>query len=269
MARHLVTINCSLALSLLCMAVPTARSEDGKELFQKLCTSCHTLGGGDTVGPDLKGVSSRQPADWLLRIITEPDRLTAEKDPAQTALVKKYGMEMPKLGVSGDDARKIVAFFGEGGGAAPGQPPPPSGPAAAPAPPAPPQVAATPALIARGRDLFTGKTPFAKGGAPCVSCHELRYPGVQGGTLAADLTGIYSGMGESGVRGVLMSLAFPVMKRVYADHPLTEAEMTPLVALFQDAARQNHPARRIFPYSGLAAFALFIVAAIVIRRRIR
>src|SRR5690242_7978655 len=73
-------------------------AQEGKDLFQKQCVSCHTIGGGDSVGPDLKDVGAKRSADWLVRIITEPDKLTAEKDPAQSELVKKYGMEMPKLG---------------------------------------------------------------------------------------------------------------------------------------------------------------------------
>ena len=54
-----------------------------------------------------------EPADWLERVIVEPDKLTAEKDPVQLELVKKYGYEMPNLGISRDDARKIIAYLAE------------------------------------------------------------------------------------------------------------------------------------------------------------
>lgn len=262
MARSLTMLGGCLCLLLVTLGARPARADEGKDLFQKLCASCHTIGGGDSVGPDLKGVGSRRPADWLTRIITEPDRLTADKDPAQTALVQKFGMEMPKLGVSREDAGKLISFLGGSAPAAPtGQEPAP--------PPAPAAVVVTPQLLAQGRDLFTGKTPFAKGGAPCVSCHDLRYPGVHGGGLAADLTDLYAKMGESGIRGVLQSLSFPVMKKVYADRPLTDAESEPLVALFKDASARKSTGSSPYPYSGFACFALFVVAFIVIRRRIR
>ncbi|GFO66694.1 hypothetical protein GMLC_02730 [Geomonas limicola] len=259
---------------LLASAVATAWAEEGKELFQGKCSSCHSIGAGPGVGPDLKGVTARRSAEWLVRIITEPNKLTAEKDPTQTALVKQFGMEMPNLGVNREDAQRIVAFLG--GVAAPAAAGAPEGaagagsgaetPTAAP-PPAP--VVPTPALLTKGRALFTGAARFAKGGAPCVSCHRLRYPGIEGGTLAADLTDIYTNMGDAGVRGVLQSLSFPVMKRVYADRPLAEGEAEPLIALFKDASARHAQASNSYPFIGLGFFVLFIVAAIVIRRRIR
>lgn len=260
MVNHVLTLGFGLCLLLLPL---TVRADDGSQLFQKLCSGCHTIGGGDGAGPDLKGVTAQHPQQWLERMITEPDRLTAEKDPAQLTLVQKFGMEMPKLGVSPEDARKIIAFLG--GQAAAPEAPQATPPAAAPAAP----VAATPELIRKGRDLFTGKTCFAKGGAPCVSCHNLSYPGIEGGTVAADLTELYGRMGETGVRGVLQSLSFPVMKRVYAGHPIEEAEQAALIAFFQDASARHAGKCRVYPLSGVGAFALFVVAAIFIRRRIR
>jgi hypothetical protein len=45
----------------------------------------------------------------LVQVITAPDQLTARKDPTLLELSKKFGMEMPNLGVGRDDALKIVA----------------------------------------------------------------------------------------------------------------------------------------------------------------
>lgn len=266
MAKQFTVVAGALCLLLLPVFQGAALAEDGKDIFQKRCAGCHTIGGGDGAGPDLKGVGARRPAEWLVRVITEPDKLVAEKDPTQLELVKKFGMAMPNLGVSKGDAEKIVAFLQ--GGAAPG------GKEAAPPAPAPPAPTAAPVVptretLASGRALFTGKTRFAKGGAPCVSCHTLRYPGIYGGSLAGDLTNIYGGMGEAGVRGVLSALSFPVMRRIYADRPLTEPESTALVALFQDASARNRAACNPYPLTGLGCFVLFVVAAIVLKRRIR
>jgi mono/diheme cytochrome c family protein len=213
----------SLALLLL-LASATAHADSGKELFEKQCSGCHAIGGGDGAGPDLKGVGTRRSADWLLRVITEPDKLGAEKDATQTGLVKKFGSEMPNLGVGRDDAKKIISFLQGGDQAAPVAGGAAAGAATAtPATSANPSVQAeqqpkqelvvTPELLASGTALFTGKVAFAKGGPPCVSCHSLRYPGIYGGALAADLTGMYGKMGENGVHGVLKGLSFPIMKK--------------------------------------------------------
>jgi len=256
-----------LALPVLLVSAGTARADAGKELFDKQCASCHTIGGGDGAGPDLKGVAAKHPSDWLVRIITAPDQLTAQKDPAQLELVKKFGMEMPNLGVSGDDAQKIAAFLGAG--SAPAASAPAQGGEAKPAEAPKAELVVTKELLAAGRDLFTGKVPFAKGGAPCVSCHRLSYPGINGGALAADLSNVYDKMGESGVRSVLKSLSFPVMKKIYAERPLSEDETTALTALFKDAAARKHTPSDPYPPAGLAFFALCLVAAILFKRSVK
>jgi mono/diheme cytochrome c family protein len=271
MAYPVMTLRRYLPLVLLLAAAGIAQADSGKEQFEGKCASCHTIGGGDGAGPDLKGVTARRSSDWLTRIITEPDKLAAQKDPAHLELIKKFGMEMPNLGIGREEAAKIVSYL-QGGAA---QPAAKEGAAPEQTAQAPPgqakkeETVPTPELLSMGRALFTGKEPFSKGGAPCVSCHDLRYPGVNGGDLAAELTGLYGKMGESGVRGVLKSLSFPVMKPIYADRPLSEAETTALVALFKEAAARKQAECDPFPLAGLGFFGLFIVAAILFKRRIR
>lgn len=272
MPRRFITRTLFLLL-LLSTSAATALADAGKDLFEKQCSGCHSIGGGDGVGPDLKGVGSRRPAEWLVRVISEPDKLSAEKDKTQAELVKKYGSDMPNVGVSKDDAQKIVAFLG--GGAAPAAAAAGAKTADAAAAPASSgteepkkELVVTKELLAAGTALFTGKTPFAKGGPPCVSCHALRYPGIYGGALAADLTGMYGKMGENGVRGVLKGLSFPVMKKAYADRPLTEEEMTALTAVFKDASGKDEHPSDPYPAAGLGFFGLLFVAAIVFKRRI-
>ena len=258
--------SCYLVVALLLAASTSALADSGKELFEKQCSGCHTIGGGDGAGPDLKGVGTRRSADWLVRVITDPDKLAAEKDPAQLELVKKFGSEMPNLGIGRDDAQKIASFLQ--GGSAPAEAAGPTATAAPAAAEAPKETAVTPELLAAGAALFTGRTPLSKGGPPCVSCHALNYPGIYGGALAADLTGMYAKMGESGVRGVLKGLSFPVMKKAFADRPLSEEEIAALTALFKDASEKPEPAVEPYPVAGLCFFALLIVAAIVFKRRI-
>lgn len=266
MASGFMMLGGFVCLLLVTSVTPDALAQEGKDLFQKQCAGCHTIGGGAGVGPDLKDVGSTRSADWLVRIITEPDKLTAEKDPAQVALVKQYGMEMPKLGVSREDAQKIVAFL-QGGKAGPAAAPA-AAPAGAPVEAKKEAVKPTREQIATGRALFTGKQRLAKGGGPCVSCHPIRYPGVYGGAMAADLSDFYGKMGETGVRGVLSSLSFPVMKQAYAEHPLTEQETAALVAFFQDASARNRGESNPYPMTGLLFFGSFLVLALVYKRRI-
>ncbi|WP_298432131.1 c-type cytochrome [Geobacter sp.] len=255
-----------LSLVLMLSLAPHAYGDAGKDLFDKQCSGCHTIGGGDAGGPDLKGITGKRPEEWLVKVIVEPDKLTAARDPVQLELVKKHGYEMPNLGISRDDALQIIAYLkgaGGGGAAAGGQP------AAEAAKPV--ETVVTPELAARGRALFTGARPFAKGGAPCAACHPFRAPGVSGGNMATDLSDLYEGMGEQGLRGVLKSLKFPVMKQVYENRPLTEEEITAIVAFLKDAAAQKRGgwAFDIFPLAGTGFFAFCLAGLILYKRRTR
>jgi mono/diheme cytochrome c family protein len=271
-----------LLLLPLLVAVP-AWGDSGKEIFEKECAGCHTIGGGDSGGPDLKGIAGKRPAEWLERIILEPDKLTADKDPVQLALVKKYGGEMPNLGVSRKDARKVVAYLQSLSPAAPAATPAPATQAAKTTAGAAPgtvssgepetksvETAVTPELVALGRSLFTGSKPFANGGAPCSACHGFGYSGITGGTLAVDLSKRIEAVGEQGLRGMLKSLNFPIMRNIYASRPLTEEETTALVAFSRDAvARKASAACDYYPATGLAVFACLIAGLTLYKRRIR
>lgn len=247
-------------LLILTLFLPALAGADaGKDLFEKQCASCHTIGGGDSGGPDLKGVTDKRPHEWLESVIMEPDKLTARKDPVQTELVKKYGYEMPNLGISHDDALKIIVYLG-GVGAAPA-----SVPAAEQL-----QAVVTPELLAQGKALFTGKKRLANGGAPCVACHPFTYPGIEGGNLSvANLGASYLKMGETGMKGALKALKFPTMKRIYQDRPLTDDETTALIVLFKDASVRKEGGSSAYPLAGVALFVLLMLGLTLYKRRIR
>jgi protein SCO1 len=84
----------------------------GEALFIKGCSSCHTVGKGDRVGPDLSGVTGRRARDWLTKFVSRPDKVFAEKDPVAMAMLKKYrGVRMPNLGLSEQDAGDVLAYI--------------------------------------------------------------------------------------------------------------------------------------------------------------
>ncbi len=248
-------------LVLLSMSFPVW-ADQGKDLFDKQCAGCHTIGGGDTGGPDLKGVISKRSHEWLESVIIEPNKLTANKDPIQLELVKKYGYEMPNLGIGHEDALKIIAYISAADGAGAAGAAPPTGEQLA--------TAVTPELIAQGKALFTGGTRLAKGGAPCLSCHPFTYPGIWGGNLSiADLSKSYQKMGDTGMRGALKSLKFPTMKKIYADRPLTDDEIVALMALFKDSAVQKAGGASLsLPLAGGGLFVVLLLGLFLYKRRI-
>src|SRR5450756_1420982 len=120
----------------------------GEAIFKQKCSSCHTIGGGKSAGPDLKGVTSQRPNDWLISFITAPDKAIASGDPTAAQLVKEYTVPMPNLGVTTQQAGQILAYIQaqSGGGA----------PAPAAAAPAAPAAATAPATTSAPAAAATG-----------------------------------------------------------------------------------------------------------------
>lgn len=46
---------------------------DAEKHFKNVCSTCHTVGGGDKIGPDLAGLSKRRTVEWLVKFINYPD----------------------------------------------------------------------------------------------------------------------------------------------------------------------------------------------------
>ena len=84
----------------------------GELLFRSRCTACHTIGGGDKLGPDLKGVvTSRDPA-WLNRWLLEPDKMIAEGEPLATALRARYrNMPMPNFSLGDVEVDALIDYM--------------------------------------------------------------------------------------------------------------------------------------------------------------
>lgn len=84
----------------------------GAYLFRTRCLSCHSIGGGDRLGPDLAGVAASRPAPWLARWIREPDRMIAERDPTALALMARYrNLPMPNLGLAESEVADIIEYM--------------------------------------------------------------------------------------------------------------------------------------------------------------
>ncbi len=84
----------------------------GYYLFRTRCQSCHTLGEGDRLGPDLRGVAGARSHAWLSRWIREPDRMIAERDSTALALMARYrNLPMPNLGLNESEANAVIEYM--------------------------------------------------------------------------------------------------------------------------------------------------------------
>jgi cytochrome c2 len=90
----------------------TMSAQPGQALFKKMCAPCHTIGVGDRVGPDLRGVTARRERAWLSDFIQNPARLRALHDPVAMALAETFpAVRMPVLGIAHQDAADLISFL--------------------------------------------------------------------------------------------------------------------------------------------------------------
>lgn len=208
----------------------TRLAEKGEGIFQQKCGPCHTIDQGDRpTGPDLAGVTDRRDRQWLARMIREPGRLIAEKDPIAVELLERFNnLQMPAFDLSEADLQALLAYLSA---PAEEQHHPPE-PAADEAPAGDPE---------RGRALYAGVASFAKGGAPCLACHGIAGAGLGmagGASYGIDLTSMYDDYGADGAASILESLPFPSMEPIYASRPLTPAEQADVMAFLAKVAGQ-------------------------------
>jgi protein SCO1/2 len=103
----------------------------GQYLFATRCAACHTVGHGDRIGPDLRGVTSVRDRAWLARFLAAPDKMLAEGDPIASELYARYKqVKMPNLRLGEADVAALIEYL-EAQSATPDKDAPAGGAAAA------------------------------------------------------------------------------------------------------------------------------------------
>lgn len=239
-------------------AAPLAQSgagqPDGQAIFQTKCASCHTIGGGRLVGPDLEGVTGRRDPDWLAGFIQAPDQMIADGDPTALQLLEENNnVPMPNLALTDADVAAVLAYLGDPQGAGQAQPAP---------------AAALPAgSVENGRKLFSGEVPLEMGGTSCNACHTVSGSGaLGGGALGPDLTHAVARLSEAGLASSLANIVYPTMQGPFLNRPLSAQEQADLVAYLK-WADQNAPAvqtQTLWWFTGLGlAGALLLFAGML------
>jgi mono/diheme cytochrome c family protein len=243
-------------LAAICVFPLAAQGQETAEYFKLHCYSCHTIGGGRLVGPDLKDVTARKDRDWLVRFILNPQAMIDRGDPyAKQILEEARGVVMPPVaGLSRDRANQILDMIEAESALEKSQF---EGVKFSDRP-------FTPADVELGHALFTGRTKFKNAGPPCMSCHTVRGLSLLGGgRLGVDLTKVSERIGgRKPLSAWLVSPATVTMQPVFKKHPLEAEEILPLVAYFEHAAKQAGDDDSVAPLTffllGLAGMVLML-----------
>ena len=213
------------------LAASAALAEDAAQIYRQNCMSCHTIGGGRLVGPDLKDVTDRKDRPWLEDFVVNPKKYLDANDPYAMKLKEDArGAIMPNIaGMTPAKAAALLdlivaesklpksQFIGLNIGDHP----------------------FTEADILSGYQYFTGEKRLANGAAPCNSCHNAKgMTGLGGGHLAPDLTRVYERMqGRKNLSSWLQAPATPTMQPLFLQSSLTNDEIVSLVAFLEAEAR--------------------------------
>ncbi len=202
-------------------------AQEGEALYNRACKACHTIGGGKTVGPDLKGVNQKRDKEWLVAFIKSSQTLIKEGDALSIELFEEYmKIPMPDQNFTDAEISQILLYVDQASGVS----------------------SETTAMFDKddqkiiansdnGRNLFVGNTQFENNGASCIACHTVNDEAAYyAGTFAKDLTQSYILMQKAGIESVLQYLSFPAMSDTYKDHQLTASEIADLTAFLKEVS---------------------------------
>lgn len=236
-------------------AMPPTQATDGEALFKEKCVACHTIGGGDLVGPDLKGATERRTKEWLTNWISAPDQMLASGDPTATELFNTYNkVPMPNLALTPDQVSTLITYLGSG-----------VSPATTTGLPA--------GDAASGKAYFVGDKRFENGGPHCISCHSVAGIGsLGGGNLGPDLTNSGYVQSDAAFAGFIGAPSTVTMGAVWANAPLTKQEQADLYAFLSKATVQRREPSALLQIALLGAggaAALIALAQLYWGRRLK
>jgi mono/diheme cytochrome c family protein len=252
--RHTWIPGAVLALAAGSAAAQPVPDPAAVELFAAKCASCHTVGKGDRVGPDLKDAVERRGRPWVEGFVATPGAML-DADPQARDLLQRFGgVRMPDLGITAEEASRLADLIALCSSAAcdlEGS--------------FTPVTSATAQDVARGRDLFTGRAALRNGASPCLSCHTAQGAGVPiaGGTFSRDLSHAYARLGDRGLDAALKAPGFRVMGRVFAERPLTAEEALALRAFLHESNRAGAAGEETLSLPLLAGLAALVALGVL------
>lgn len=90
--------------------VDQAMANQGKDVFDKMCTACHRVG-KKFIGPPPNGILERRSPEWIMNMILDPEGMV-QKDPLAKALLIEFnGSPMANQNLTQEEARSVLEYF--------------------------------------------------------------------------------------------------------------------------------------------------------------
>jgi cytochrome c2 len=92
--------------------VATPAEEEGQRLFRtRGCHTCHAVGKGTPLGPDLKGISARRSDEWLSRWLADPAAMIRASAELQSWPEQYGGIIMPNQNLTTAEIEALIAYM--------------------------------------------------------------------------------------------------------------------------------------------------------------
>lgn len=91
--------------------IDKSMAEKGEEVFQTKCTVCHQATDQKLIGPGLKGITEIRTPEWIMNMITDPDKMV-QNDPVAKAVYEEYNQtQMTNQGLTDQEARAVLEYL--------------------------------------------------------------------------------------------------------------------------------------------------------------
>ncbi len=91
-------------------AIDASKADLGKAVFATKCTTCHKLTANKFVGPGLLGITKRRTPEWILNMITDPEKMF-KLDPVAKKLFEEILTPMANQNINDADAMNILEYL--------------------------------------------------------------------------------------------------------------------------------------------------------------
>ena len=115
-----MTLIKNLKLRLLCFSLlftfnlNVLAQSAGENIFKTKCASCHTIGQGKFIGPDLQGVTERRTQEWLISWITDNKAFRESGDKDAIAIYEEYNRsEMTPFYFSEQEMSDVLSYLAD------------------------------------------------------------------------------------------------------------------------------------------------------------
>jgi len=214
------------------------------ELFLSNCAGCHTVGGGDLIGPDLKEATqwSNEDLRSAIKRMEENTGPMTESDINQLLEFLKDLNVSERIQQQQERQERVEAK---------------------------PRTELPKASFETGQQLFRGNKPLANRGPSCFACHHFVN---EGGSLGPDLTHLNKSFSSAVLQSAIEKSSYKVMRPIYEKKPITQEEALHL------AEYLSHPekvkprlfvvtAHSIIIFSAVGFTAFFVLIWIMNKKR--